>query len=513
MTMIDDSSSLLASPSAGSSSVLSTPVLCEFLCHHGIDSAVYNYHVPRYIRKSKLWPHHAPSVEEYLSNDLDTAVKEVPWLEGFYRLDDSTKNISNSRAYREGWIYGGDAASGAVVEALGLAQGMKVLDLCCAPGVKLCLISEKIGPTGRVYGVDVSVPRLSACSSMCAKYSVDNAVLIRANALHVSAATLLCTAGMSQLGVLSRPRHNNRRRKRRTKKNKIISTEHLSANSGDPEACLWGLHMAASATGAQRTASYPMYKLIGSTTTEGPAEGESAGDEQSVEEMSSLPIYDPTTFGEAVTHSSTMTNDSNESQSDVKPTYLFDRVLVDAECTHEGSIRHLDKFASRWGVETFERRVIGSHTYTAKETPLASVGSGGIDRSGVMDMSDLCLLQQRLLFHGFDQLRLGGILVYSTCSFCHCQNESVVQALLDAHPSSARLHPLLSDSTRPLPPCRPSALTDPSSASALTDPSSASALTDPSSARCCSAYFDPRTSETSGIFVACIKKVLRAELV
>lgn len=37
----------------------------------------------------------------------------------------------------------------------------------------------------------------------------------------------------------------------------------------------------------------------------------------------------------------------------------YDRVLVDAECTHDGSIKHISKY-HQWGWETFEKRVLCS---------------------------------------------------------------------------------------------------------------------------------------------------------
>jgi hypothetical protein len=37
--------------------------------------------------------------------------------------------------------------------------------------------------------------------------------------------------------------------------------------------------------------------------------------------------------------------------------YGYDKVLVDAECTHDGSIKHIQKF-EQWGWKTLERRVL-----------------------------------------------------------------------------------------------------------------------------------------------------------
>lgn len=41
------------------------------------------------------------------------------------------------------------------------------------------------------------------------------------------------------------------------------------------------------------------------------------------------------------------------------PVRLYDRVIVDAECTHDGSIKHISKFHS-WGWERFEQRVLNA---------------------------------------------------------------------------------------------------------------------------------------------------------
>jgi hypothetical protein len=36
---------------------------------------------------------------------------------------------------------------------------------------------------------------------------------------------------------------------------------------------------------------------------------------------------------------------------------LYDCVLVDAECTHDGSVKHITKF-DQWGWDSFERRFL-----------------------------------------------------------------------------------------------------------------------------------------------------------
>ena len=80
----------------------------------------------------------------------------------------------------------------------------------------------------------------------------------------------------------------------------------------------------------------------------------------------------------------------------------FDRVLVDAECSTDGAIRHIEKKSS--------------------------------SRSPIWDdrnMDELIDLQKRLIDSGFRLLKRGGVMVYSTCSLSWKQNEQIVSSLLD----------------------------------------------------------------------------------
>jgi hypothetical protein len=82
----------------------------------------------------------------------------------------------------------------------------------------------------------------------------------------------------------------------------------------------------------------------------------------------------------------------------------FDRVLVDAECSTDGAIRHIEKKQSSLSRNPF-----------------------WVD--GKMD--ELIDLQKRLIHSGFRLLKRGGVMIYSTCSLSSKQNEQVVSSLLD----------------------------------------------------------------------------------
>ncbi|CAM0910900.1 unnamed protein product [Alopecurus aequalis] len=127
----------------------------------------------------------------------------------------------------------------------------------------------------------------------------------------------------------------------------------------------------------------------------------------------------------------------------------YDKVLVDAECTHDGSIKHIQKFEF-WGWKTLDRRVLEA------------------ERTG-----NLLHLQLGLLANGFKLLKTGGSLVYSTCSLTVAQNENVVQQFLSQYPSAELLKIDSADTW----PCRSGSIQK-------------------------TLRFDPATSQTSGLFVA-----------
>ena len=90
--------------------------------------------------------------------------------------------------------------------------------------------------------------------------------------------------------------------------------------------------------------------------------------------------------------------------------FFFDRVLVDVPCSAEGALRAGPSGALR--------------------------GSSGASRK-------LTRLQRDLLLTAFDLLKVGGTLVYSTCTYAPEENESAVQFLLNVR--SAAIQPITMD--------------------------------------------------------------------
>ena len=62
---------------------------------------------------------------------------------GFYAVPGDF-SVAQSKVFRSGRIYGMDVSSGAAVAALlsDHAPDLRVLDLCCSPRLKLCMIAD-----------------------------------------------------------------------------------------------------------------------------------------------------------------------------------------------------------------------------------------------------------------------------------------------------------------------------------------------------------------------------------
>ncbi|KAL6516273.1 hypothetical protein OROGR_019578 [Orobanche gracilis] len=370
----------------------------EFLDKNGLDSSIYavTQSTPRYVRLKSGCEPQVPEIEA----EMKCKLNQVDWLPNFYRLPHDVR-IASTNAYREGKIYGLDAASGAAVLALNISPGDHVLDLCAAPGAKLCMILDLLGCSGSVTGVDVARHRLAASRTMLQKYALGDRCR-----LFVADGTKF-----SLIPTLS--------------KEESYNSNSEIYNQWTPRRAPW------------KERKKTMAKARQNITFQDPPELLFYGCHSGVVGFSKNDVYQ--NF-----------NDLEISQ------FGYDKVLVDAECTHDGSIKHIQKFEQQWGWTTLSRRVLN-----AERTD-----------------KDVTVVQLKLLTNGFRLLKVGGYLVYSTCSLTVAQNEHVVQQFLSEH-VSAQLLEIEAGQTWP---CRQGAI--------------------PKTLR-----FHPLTSATSGLFVAKFTKL------
>ncbi|KAK9763740.1 hypothetical protein K7432_009338, partial [Basidiobolus ranarum] len=314
------------------------PAFVDFLKENEIDPNIYRQSVnlPRYIRINPD-ADEKETIEE-LKKELNTELWEVPGVLGFYGLDGSVK-IAGSQLYKAGKIFGIDLSSGLAVYALDIRPDDHVLDLCCAPGAKLCMIADSLGKqgSGTVTGVDISEHRAATCRSLLRKYKVFRARLF----VHDGT-----TFDIHAPSVCVHPGRCIRK-------------------GGDKS------HSNISCSQFETTHETPVVEKI------------------------HKPFYAPRLF--------------RDDPQFTHPDLLYDKVLVDAECTHDGSISHILKY-DQWGWDNFERNFLNPER-----------------------INTITKLQRDLIARGWSLLKPGGILVYSTCSLSRKQNEDVIEWFIRSH--------------------------------------------------------------------------------
>jgi len=339
-----------------------------FLKREGVDPGVFDAVLPRYVRLGPSAGLGGAGGDEGMAvaEELGTtaaAVTPVRWLPPhyrFYAVEGEGVGIAHTPAYRAGDLYGIDAASGAAVAALGVAVHEHVLEICCAPGAKLMLLSdlmkaerqrlerEQLGRSGlsaeegevggaarrevtvgSVTGVDVSRNRLGATRKLLQKYKAQRARLYLADGRTFDVAPPGARGAAGE-----------------------VEWREAQARGLPNRAWFWSSRDLPNDLPAAAAALYAGTGKAASGT--------------------------------------------------------YDAVLVDAECTHDGSIKHVSRFSDPEVAQSLARRVLDPER-----------------------MEALPALQRELLINGLRLAKPGGRVVYCTCSFARSQNEDVVAWALE----------------------------------------------------------------------------------
>ncbi|KAL3811396.1 hypothetical protein ACHAXA_000475 [Cyclostephanos tholiformis] len=322
--------------------------------------------------------------------------------------------LNRSASFQSGRIYGMDVTSGAAVAALlfnfydvadhvtpsdqkgkrTLLSGepLRVLDLCCAPGIKLCMMADLCPASSHLVGVDVSVNRISLCKNILIKYHIDG-----------------CTSTSQSTSVI------------------VDATDYSNASSITPSCVSIRLYCADGTTfGTNESNSNGNHGLIfdsNAAMEEFQSRGKRKRSNKSskarekrrllkLQQSEENENTNAKTVGDNLNDESTQTISKSirdpKNDDDSRCTLAlpqFDRVLVDAECSTDGAIRHIEKKQSS----------------PISRNPFWNEGN----------MDELIDLQIRLIHSGFRLLKRGGVMVYSTCSLSSKQNEQVVSSLLN----------------------------------------------------------------------------------
>ena len=363
-----------------------------------------------------------------------TNIQKVPWLDdrwGFYALPGSF-SIANSPCYQTGRIYGMDVSSGACVAALltnaydkqngedhqtnqeeqsttnangaeSSSSSFRVLDLCCAPGLKLCSMADyflsnnatTLEPaTTTIIGVDLSESRIALCKRIIQKYHIEYSSSSESSSCSSEEKSNGRKKNAVDMRLYCQDGTTFGRQDRSTSNlvfDLNVAMEEYQQHGGKRK------RLNKSAKGRVKK----RLKQLGQVD------------------------WNPNDVDEARDHAKA---DENEEDSSVPYLKLFDRVLVDAECSTDGSLKHL------------EQKIKDKKAAEADATaPSAATNLLLTDQA---QLTELVNLQKKLIESGFLLLKPGGNMVYSTCSLSEEQNEHVVQWLLDSYPTEASIIPL-----------------------------------------------------------------------
>jgi 16S rRNA C967 or C1407 C5-methylase (RsmB/RsmF family) len=360
------------------------------------------------------------------------SVHPVPWLPcGVFALPWSFA-MGNSLLFREGVLIAMDAASIAAVVALRPRRGERVLDLCCAPGMKLGLIADAVAhphagqaqdgkANGLAVGVDVSLSRLYMSRSILKKQQGGTGVQGETSTAP-SCLPVCVFAGDGRHFTLA---------------DAVASMDGATATTVDPSTGL---------TARERRALQRLHGCSGtkqdrvrsvSTAATSSGSSEASGSSGGVHV-----VYAPAPARESVSMLLQQQQRQTSKNSDASaPTWLFDRVLVDAECSHDGSVAHIQledgttQPASVTCSAAITRGRGLTNAYRMQHLNLDNNGTGAVSNpctasTGSSKVSSLFDLQLELLCNGYRQLKPGGTLVYSTCSYAFTQDELVVRRFL-----------------------------------------------------------------------------------
>ena len=310
---------------------------------------------------SRISSHDYARAKAELGEDRGSLVP-VPWLDerfGFYAIP-GTFSLSQSNSFRHGRIYGMDVSSGAAVAALLSDQdtpaNARVLDLCCSPGLKLCMIADLLSAGSTVIGVDISEQRLSVCKRIVKKYHVDPSTS-GYDESERARIRFYCADGTT---FGSKPGPN------------LVFDSFIAME--DQKVAGKRRRMNKSARARER---------------------------KRLKQLSFLDVQS----------SSTAPEQDDQASIAVEP---FDYVLVDAECSTDGSLKHVQQRALKSCTNDNSTADVGNTTLTDPK-----------------QLQSLVELQKGLILSGFRLLKQGGVMIYSTCSLSTDQNESVVKWLLE----------------------------------------------------------------------------------
>jgi 16S rRNA C967 or C1407 C5-methylase (RsmB/RsmF family) len=304
----------------------------------------------------------------------DSVAQELLFQPGFYCVPGYSK-LNGTDEYKRAGCYPMDVSSYMAILALDIPvdRPATILDLCCCPGSKLLCLTEQAQQESIVVGVDSSLQRLRVCRSL-----------------------LLSWAEPSRTWCISG-----------TARKLVFHADGTAFGCHEPgnliyDSCIVDEEIAAFGGTKKRNKSYRD------------------------RESKRLKVVQ-----ERLRSTSTLA----EAEAPRVCLDEFDLVLVDAECTHDASYRHM-KYINGVPNDSSDLSTAFIKPSAALSHDSAYHGSRTVQTTASAELTEL---QRGLILNGFRRLRAGGYMVYSTCSRDPTQNEEVVRWLRETVGAEAEL--------------------------------------------------------------------------
>jgi 16S rRNA C967 or C1407 C5-methylase (RsmB/RsmF family) len=295
-------------------------------------------------------------------------------------------------------IFPMDIASAIPSHILSQSCPQTSLDLCCSPGGKLVTLMDYARWHPWQYrlsiGVDISQKRLQTCQSILHSY-LTSQYAIDENIIHSLPRVLLfCADGTSFSAA---------------EFGQLVYDSHVDLDE----------IVSSSLTGRKRQ----------NKSSRGRSRKKLKAVESSLQQKLSASSAPDDSWDESDQRRSSERKRSGSRNLSSGVIGEADVVLVDAQCTHDGSYRHMrysSATAAAWD-DSKDDIDLGP-----PPTPLPhGISMSQVSKTVRHETNELQALQRGLILNGFDQLRRGGTMIYSTCSHEKTQNEEIVQWLLD----------------------------------------------------------------------------------
>ena len=330
--------------------------------------------LPRFLRISQSME--SDELFRLVRQDISVPMEKVQWMRAcsFVALPGYVSLSSLGQGVKEeGCIFPMDVASGvppAVLKdcmAKKVATNKKILDLCCCPGGKYLMLSDFLSSGSIIVGVDVSQSRLYTTKKLLHKYI--HAKYQKTQIFESPRMLLFCSDGTHFSG---------------DKCGQLVYDSVVGLQ--EIQACGFKRKRNKSLKGREDKRLKDSLREILEA-------------EECFNNSIALSQKAPTTFFNK-----------------------YDAVLVDAQCTHDSSYRHM-----RYVCEEKDN----VDALGCENCAWSNEGQNHKKLSSIRVNKDVSSLQKSLLMRGFNALAPGGDLVYSTCSAEVEQNEDVVRWLID----------------------------------------------------------------------------------